>query len=71
MLSYLRTKFFRALVAIRKQDQGSSRAVYHYVPLQDFSKSWSDEELYKKYGLTDDEIRFIEDNIKAMDGGDE
>lgn len=71
VLSYLRTKFFRALVAIRKQDQGSSRAVYHYVPLQDFSKSWSDEELYKKYGLTDDEIRFIEDNIKAMDGGDE
>ena len=71
VLSYLKTKFFRALVAIRKQDQGSSKAVYYYVPLQDFSKPWSDEELYKKYDLTDNEIRFIEDNIKAMDGGDE
>lgn len=66
VLSYLKTKFFRALVAIRKQDQGSSKAVYHYVPIQDFSKSWTDEELYKKYRLTDDEINFIESMIKPM-----
>lgn len=69
VLTYLKTKFFRALVAIRKQDQGSSRAVYHYVPLQDFSKPWTDEELYKKYRLSKDEIEFIESNIKPMDGG--
>lgn len=73
VLSYLKTKFFRAMVAIRKQDQGSSKAVYHYVPLQDFSKPWTDKELYKKYSLTNDEISFIETNIKAMeeDGGEE
>lgn len=71
VLSYLKTKFFRALVAIRKQDQGSSRAVYHYVPLQDFSKPWTDKELYARYKLTQDEIQFIEDNIRTMDGEDD
>lgn len=65
--SYLCTKFFRALVAIRKQDQGSSKAVYHYVPMQDFSKPWTDEELYAKYGLNDEEINFIESMIKPME----
>ena len=71
VLSYLCTKFFRAMVAIRKQDQGSSKAVYHYVPMQDFSKPWTDEELYAKYGLTEEEIAFIESMIKPMElGGD-
>ena len=69
VLSYLKTKFFRAMVAIRKQDQGASKAVYHYVPLQDFSKPWTDEELYEKYELTEDEIDFIESTIKPMDTG--
>jgi len=70
--SYLCTKFFRAMVSIRKQDQGASKAVYHYVPMQDFSKPWTDEELYAKYHLTQEEIDFIESMIKPMDlnGGD-
>ena len=47
-------------------------AVYHYVPLQDFSKPWTDEELYEKYNLTQEEIDFIESMIKPMDlGGDD
>lgn len=72
VLSYLKTKFFRAMVAIRKQDQGASRIVYHYVPLLDFKKSWSDEELYKKYNLAEDEIDFIETTIKDWpNGGDD
>lgn len=72
VLSYLSTKFFRALVAIRKQDQGASKAVYHYVPMQDFSKPWTDSELYVKYGLSQEEINFIESMIRPMDttGGD-
>lgn len=42
------------------------------VPQQDFSKSWTDEELYEKYGLTDDEIAFIESMIRPMElGGDD
>ncbi len=65
-LSYLSTKFFRVMVAIRKHDQGASRAVYRYVPMQDFSKPWTDEELYRKYGLSQDEIDYIESTIKEM-----
>ena len=46
---------------------------YSFVPLQDFSKPWTDAELYAKYGLTDEEISFIESMIKPMDlnGGDD
>lgn len=65
--SYLATKFFRCLVGIRKQDQGATRSVYKYVPMQDFTESWNDEKLYKKYGLTKKEIEFIETNIKPME----
>lgn len=69
-MSYLKTKFFRCLVGIRKQTQHATKQVYHYVPMQDFSKPWTDEELYAKYNLTQDEINFIESMIKPMDGGD-
>lgn len=69
--SYICTKFFRAMVGICKQDQGATQRVYKYVPMQDFSKPWTDEELYAKYNLTQDEINFIESMIKPMDGGDD
>jgi site-specific DNA-methyltransferase (adenine-specific) len=42
-----------------------------FVPVQDFSKPWTDKELYKKYKLTKEEIAFIESMIRPMDGGDE
>lgn len=38
-----------------------------FVPTQDFSKTWTDAELYAKYGLTEEEIAFIESMIKPMD----
>ena len=66
-MSYLKTKFFRCLVGIRKQTQHATKQVYHFVPMQDFSKPWTDEELYKKYGLTKEEIAFIESMIKPME----
>ena len=44
-----------------------TRNNYQFVPLQDFSKPWTDEELYKKYGLTDEEIQFIESMIRPME----
>ena len=43
------------------------RQVYSFVPMQDFSKPWTDAELYKKYKLTKDEIAFIESMIKPME----
>lgn len=70
IISYISTKFFRYLVSIKKKTQNGPRGVYQFVPLQDFSKPWTDEELYKKYNLTDDEIDFIENTIKPMDIGE-
>lgn len=65
--SYMTTKFFRTMVGVRKVDQSMSQSVYSYVPMQDFSKTWTDEELYEKYDLTDEEIAFIESMIRPMD----
>ena len=72
MISYMKTKFFRFMMALIKNTQNISKGVFAFVPVQDFSKPWTDEELYKKYNLTDDEIAFIESMIKPMDlnGGD-
>ena len=65
--SYMKTKFFRALVATIKISQDAYAKVYANVPMQDFSKSWTDEELYAKYNLSQEEIDFIESMIKPMD----
>jgi site-specific DNA-methyltransferase (adenine-specific) len=43
-----------------------SARTFDLVPIQDFSRPWTDDDLYKKYGLEDDEITFIESNIKSM-----
>ena len=66
-MSYMATKLFRFLVLIKKNTQNAPRGVYEFVPLQDFSKPWTDEELYKKYNLTQEEIDFIESMIKPME----
>ena len=65
-LTYLKTKFFRLLVGLKKITQHTTRDTYSLVPIQDFSHPWTDEELYKKYALTDEEIDFIETMIKPM-----
>ncbi|MBQ8767252.1 MAG: Eco57I restriction-modification methylase domain-containing protein [Clostridia bacterium] len=71
IITYIQTRFFRYLVSIKKKTQNGPRGVYQFVPLQDFTKPWTDEELYAKYELTDEEIAFIESMIKPMDlGGD-
>ena len=67
VISYIKTRFFRFLVLLKKNTQHASSKVYSFVPLQDFSKPWTDEELYAKYGLTDDEIAFIESMIRPME----
>ena len=67
ILSYMTTKFFRFFVLFKKNTQNAAKGVYDFVPMQDFSKPWTDEELYAKYGLTDDEIAFIDSMIRPMD----
>ena len=66
-ISYIKTKFVRILIASVKLTQDCLSGVFRFVPLQDFSKPWTDEELYKKYGLTEEEIAFIESMIKSME----
>ena len=72
-LLYMKTKFFRALVSMVKISQNAYAKVYDFVPLQDFSKSWTDAELYTKYGLTEEEIAFIESMVRPMstEGGEQ
>jgi site-specific DNA-methyltransferase (adenine-specific) len=67
VVSYMNTKFFRFMVLLLKSTQHATQGVYKFVPMQDFSKSWTDEELYEKYNLTTDEISFIESMIKPME----
>jgi site-specific DNA-methyltransferase (adenine-specific) len=69
--SYLRTRFFRFLVSLRKITQHATRSTYSWVPQQAWDRIWTDKELYKKYGLTKDDIAFIESRIRPMDADDE
>ncbi len=71
VISYIQTKFFRFLVSLRKISQDATQKVYSFVPVQDFSKPWTDEELYEKYGINDEEIAFINSMIRPMDVGGE
>jgi site-specific DNA-methyltransferase (adenine-specific) len=71
---YIRTRFFRFLLSLRKITQHAAKPVYFWVPQQAWDHEWSDVELYRKYKLTKDEISFIERMIRPMtleDGGDD
>lgn len=67
IISYIKTKFFRFLVLLKKNTQDATQKVYQFVPIQDFSHPWTDEMLYKKYKLTEEEIAFIESMIRPME----
>lgn len=65
-ITYLRTKFFRALVSALKITQHAQTSVYHFVPMQDYKRPWTDKDLYEKYSLSAEDIEFIEKMIKPM-----
>ena len=67
VISYIKTRFMRFLVSLRKISQDATSKVYQFVPIQDFSHPWTDEMLYKKYGLTENEIAFIDSMIRPME----
>ena len=67
LLSYLKTKFTRFLVSQLSFSQDITKDRFAFVPIEDFSEPWTDEKLYKKYGLTEEEIAFIESMIRPMD----
>ena len=69
--SYTKTRLFRFLVSLRKITQHALRSTYSWVPQQSWNQDWTDETLYKKYGMTKDEIAFIESMIRPMAEADE
>lgn len=64
--SYLQTKFVRFLISQATSSIMITKNSFMFVPVQDFSKSWTDEDLFEKYGLTDEEMSFIVSMIKPM-----
>lgn len=66
-LSYMSCRLMRFLILLHKPSQDTTRKVYTFVPTQDWSKRWTDEALYEKYGITEEEIEFIEKIVRPMD----
>ena len=76
-LKYIKSKFLRTMLGILKITQDNTKAVWHYIPLQDFTVNsdieWTqsvadiDRQLYQKYDLSPEEIAFIETHVREMD----
>ena len=66
LCAYLRTKFVRFLHSLAKVSQDATAKTYRFVPAPDLSADYTDRELYERYGLTDDEMAFIEKTIQPM-----
>ena len=64
---YLMCKFTRFMLRLTYSSMHIARANFVFVPDQDFTEEWTDEKLYKKYELTEDEIAFIESTIRVME----
>lgn len=67
LICYLKSNFVRFLVLMSLSAINLSKLVFNFVPLQDFTRPWTDADLYAKYGLTNEEIAFIESMIKPME----
>ncbi|OYW50982.1 MAG: restriction endonuclease [Novosphingobium sp. 28-62-57] len=66
-LAYLTCRLTRLLILLHKPSQDTTRKVYTFVPKQSWDRVWTDEDLYKLYGLTDDEVGFIEKIVRPLD----
>lgn len=67
VLSYLSCRLTRMLILLHKPSQDTTRKVYTFVPTQTWDRTWTDDALYAKYGITDDEIAFIQQVVRPMD----
>ncbi len=64
---YLTCRLTRLLILLHKSSQHVTRKVYTFVPTQDWTKRWTDDDLYTKYELTEEEIAFIEKIVRPME----
>lgn len=69
--AYLSCRFTRLLILLHKASADTTRRVYKFVPVQDWSHHWTDADLYERYGITDEEIAFIEGIVRPMGTGDD
>lgn len=67
VLSYLSCRLTRFLILLHKPSQDTTRKVYTFVPTQDWTREWTDQDLYAKYGLSEEEIEFVEKIVRPMD----
>lgn len=65
-LSYLTCRLTRLLILLHKPSQDTTRKVYTFVPTQEWTQIWSDVDLYARYGLSEDEIAFVEKIVRPM-----
>ena len=66
MASYLRTRFVRFLISLKKNTQDLNQTKFAFVPDLDMNTLWTDEMLFQRYGLTDEEVAFIHSIVKEM-----
>jgi len=71
LVVYMKTRFFRFLVAQFMYSHHITKDSYSFVPVLDMDTEWTDEQLYKRYGLTKAEIAFIESKIRPMEANNE
>ncbi len=64
--SYYTTRFFRFLVSVRKITQHATHSTYVWVPMQSWDRTWTDEALFTKYGITQEEQAFIGSQVREM-----
>ncbi len=64
--AYLKTRFLRFLVSLRKISQDAFRSHYRWVPQQVWDRPWTDEDLYEKYDIAPDEQAFVADMVREM-----
>ena len=64
--AYLRTRFVRFLVSLRKPSQDAPKGVYTWVPQQKWDREWTDDDLYEKYDITAEEQTYITEMIRSM-----
>ena len=66
-LSYLSCRLTRFLILLHKPSQDTTRKVYTFLPVQSWTRTWTDSDLYYRYGLSDDEIAFVEKIVRPME----
>ena len=63
----MESQFFRFMVSLIKNTQNISKGSFAYVPVQNLSKPWTDEELYDKYGINSEEQKFISTMVRPLE----